>query len=189
MEKFDELQTIWNKQSNNVGKTSAEKLMKKGEAHIKKVRAGHWGTITIISVLAIVLIGYFFWMKAYQKNGLTIGLTLMIVVMIVRVLLEWMSAIRFRSILPDIPLAEFSAKMQLYYEWRKKIHTIFIPIIYTLYMMGFTLLLPSFKANLSHGMYLYCVISGYGFLTLFGLFLIRLLRKEMKLLKFLKGLN
>lgn len=42
METFDELQTIWNKQPNNVGKTSAEELMKKGEAHIRKVRAGHW---------------------------------------------------------------------------------------------------------------------------------------------------
>jgi hypothetical protein len=189
MEIFDELQTIWNKQPNVIGKTSAAELMKKGEAHLKKVRAGHWGTIAIISVLIIVLIWYFVGMKAYRMNGLTIGLTLMIVVMIARVVLEWMSANRFRSIKPDNTLAEFSTKMQQYYAWRKKIHTIFIPIIYILYVIGFTLLLPAFKANLSHGMYLYCVISGYGFLTAFALFLVRILRKEMKLLEFLKGLN
>ena len=189
METFDELQTIWNKQANIVGKASAEELMKKGEAYIKKVRAGHWGTIAIISILVIVLIGYFLWTKAYQMNGLMIGLTLMIVVMIVRVILEWVSANRFRSIRPDISLADFSAKMHWYYAWRKKVHALFIPIIYILYVIGFTLLLPALKANLSHGMYLYCVISGYGFLTLFALFLVRILRKEMKLLEFLKGLT
>lgn len=189
METFDELQTIWNRQPNVIGNTSATELMKRGETHLKKVRAGHWGTIAIISVLIIVLIGYFVGMNAYQVNGLAIGLTLMILVMIARVVLEWMSANRFGSIKPDNSLAEFSAKMQGYYAWRKKIHTVFIPIIYILYVVGFTLLLPAFKANLSHGMYLYCVISGYGFLATFAFFLVRILRKEMKLLDFLKKLN
>lgn len=189
METFDELQTIWNRQPNVMGNTSATELLKKGEAHLKKVRAGHWGTIAIISVLIIVLIGYFIGMKAYQLNGLSIGLTLMIMVMIARVVLEWISANRFGSIKSDNSLAEFSAKMQQYYAWRKKIHTVFIPIIYILYIIGFTLLLPAFKANLSHGMYLYCVISGYGFLTIFAFFLVRILRKEIKLLEFLKALN
>jgi hypothetical protein len=189
METFDELQTIWSKQPNAISKTSAAELIKKGDDHIKKVRAGHWGTILIISTWIIILVGYFVVMKAYEMNDLTIGLTLMIVVMIVRVILEAISANRFRSIRLDNSLVEFSTKMQWFYEWRKRIHTLFIPIIYVLYMTGFTLLLPAFKANLSHGMYVYCVISGYGFLTLFALFLVRILRKEMKVLEFLKGLN
>lgn len=189
MEKFDELQTIWNKQPNVVGNTSALELMKKGEAHLKKVRAGHWGTITTISVLIIVLIAYFIVIKAYQLNDLSIGLTLMIMVMIARIVLEWISANRFGSIKADNSLAEFSTKMHQYYAWRNKIHTVFIPIIYILYIIGFTLLLPAFKANLSHGMYIYCIISGYGFLIVFALFLVRVLRKEMKLLEFLKALS
>lgn len=189
METFDELQTIWNKQPNVVGKTSAAELMKKGEAHVKKVRAGHWGTIGIISVLIIILIGYFISMGAYQMNGLTIGLTLMIVVMAARVVLEWISANRFREIKPDNSLAEFSVKMQQYYAWRKSIHTVFIPVIYILYIIGFTLLLPAFKANLSHGMYVYCLISGYGFLTVFAFLMVRILRNEMKVLEFLRELN
>ncbi len=132
---------------------------------------------------------YFIWMDAHTMNELTIGLTLMTVVMMVRVALEWMSASRFKKINPDQSLTAYSTKMQGYYAWRKKIHTLFIPIIYILYVIGFTFLLPAFKANLSHGMYLYCVISGYGFLAAFALFLIRILRREMKLLEFLRGLN
>lgn len=189
MEAFDELQNLWTRQPDASSKTSASALMKKGEAHLKKVRAGHWGTIVIISALIVVLIGYFIRMKAYQLNGLSTGLTLMILVMIARVTLEVMSANRFGSIKPDNSLAEFSTKMQGYYAWRKKIHTIFIPLIYLLYAVGFTLLLPAFKASLSWGMYLYCVISGYGFLTAFAFFLIRVLRKEMRLLEFLKALD
>ncbi|MBT1706024.1 hypothetical protein, partial [Chryseosolibacter indicus] len=169
--------------------TSAKELMERGEAHLRKVRAGQWGTIVIISLLIIVLITYFIFMKSYLMNGLTIGLTLMIVVMIARVVLEWISARRFVKIRPDSSLAEFSARMQGYYAWRKKIHTVFIPTIYILYVIGFTLLLPAFKTNLSHSMYLYCVISGYGFLTLFAFLLVRILKKEMKLLEFLKGFN
>jgi hypothetical protein len=189
METFDELQNIWNRQPNVIRSTSAKELMKRGEAHLKKVRAGHWGTIAIISVLIFVLIAYFVSMKAYQMNGLTIGLTLMIVMMITRVVLEWMSASRFGSIRADNSLVEYSARMQGYYAWRKKIHTVFIPTIYILYVVGFTLLLPSFEANLSYGMYLYCVLSGYGFLTIFAFLLVRILRKEMKLLEFLKALD
>lgn len=189
MKTFDELQNLWSRQPSVVTNTSAAELMRKGETHLKKVRAGHWGTITIISILIVVLITYFIYMKAYQLNGLSIGLTLMIVMMIVRVVLEGISASRFRSIKPDNSLATFTMKMQAYYTWRKKIHTVFVPVIYILYVVGFTLLLPAFKANLSHGMYLYCVISGYGFLTAFALFLVRILKKEMKLLEFLKALN
>lgn len=189
METFNELQNLWNRQPNATGNTSAAELIKKGDAHLKKVRAGHWGTIVIISILIIVLIWYFISMKAYRLNGLSMGLTLMIVVMIVRIILEGMSANRFRSIKPDNSLSTFAMKMQQYYAWRKKIHTVFIPVIYILYVVGFTMLLPAFKDHLSHGMYLYCLISGYGSLTAFAFFLVRILRKEMKLLEFLCALN
>jgi hypothetical protein len=189
METFDELQTIWNKQPNVIGKTSATELIKKGEGHIKKVRAGQLGTIVILSTLIIVLVTYFIRMGAQKMNGLTVGLSTMIVVIIIRVVLEWLSVNKFKAIRSDKTLEEFSLKMQYYYQWRKKVHTLFIPIIYITYTIGFSLLLPSFKMNLSTGMYWYVVISGYGFLTAFALLMVRILRKEMKLLEFLKGLN
>ncbi len=189
METFDDLQTLWNRQPAVSHPASAADLMKKGEAHVQKIRAGHWSTIAIISALIIVLIGYFVAMRAYQLNGLTIGLTIMISVMTARVWLEGISATRFRRIRPDLPLAEFSHQMQAYYAWRKRVHTVFIPPIYVLYVLGFTALLPTLKVNLSPGMYLYCVISGYSFLLLFAIFLVRILRNERKLLEFLKGLN
>ena len=189
METFDELQTIWRMQPNTVKHTSAADLMQKGEAYLKQLRRGHIGTMVIISILVLVLIGYFIWVKALQNSYLSIGLSLMITVMLARIVLEWVSKQRFNSIALNLSFNDYRASVESYYLWRKKVHTIFIPIIYILYTVGFTLLLPAFKANLSYGMYLYCLISGYGFLIVFAFFMIRLLKKEMQTLDFLRRIN
>jgi hypothetical protein len=188
METFDELQTIWSKQPSTIGKTSSTDLIEKGEAHIRELRAGQLGTIAILTTLIVGLIAYFIKIGAHKMNELTVGLAVMITVIIVRIILELISMSKFKSITPDSSLVEFSSKMLQYYHWRKIIHTVCIPIIYITYIIGFSLLIPSFKANLSYGMYLYVVVSGYGFLTAFALFMVRILRKEMKLLEFLKGM-
>ncbi len=189
MEAFNELQEIWNKQLNSIVNTSAAELMKKGDAYIKKLRNGQIATIAILSILVIGLIAFFLKMGAHKMNELTMGLSIMIAVIVVRVILELISINKLKSIKLDSSLSEFSFKMQRYYQWRKIIHTVCIPIIYFTYIIGFSLLLPSFKANLSYGMYLYVVISGYGFLTAFALVMVRILKREMTLLKFLKGLD
>lgn len=189
METFDELQTIWRMQPKTEKQTSATELMQKGEAYLKQLRRGHIGTMVIISILVLVLIGYFIWVKALQNSYLTIGLSLMITVMLARVVLEWVSKKRFNSIALNLSFNDYRASVESYYLWRKKVHTIFIPIIYVLYTVGFTLLLPAFKANLSYAMYLYCLISGYGFLIVFAFFMIRLLKTEMQTLDFLRRIN
>lgn len=189
METFDELQNVWVKQPNRVTGIAAADLMKRGERQVRAVRAGQVGTMVIISLLICALLGYFFAMNAHRVNGLTVGLTLMISVMIARVGLEAISIRRFRAIRSDDSLQQFSLKMKGYYEWRKKVHVVFIPVIYVLYIVGFTLLLPAFEANLSRGLYLYCLISGYGFLIVFAWFLIRILRKERALLDYLQKLT
>ena len=47
------------------------------------------------------------------------------------------------------------------------------------------LLFPGFNTNLSTAMFWFCVISGSGFLIGFGIFLIHLVRKEIRLLDYL----
>jgi hypothetical protein len=189
MEAFDELQTVWNKQPRPRATISSSQMIAKGEAHIKELQAGHWGTIAILTVLILALTAYFIFMDAHFINELTLGLSIMIVVIIIRVFLEWLSVIKLSAIQFHSAWVIFTHQMQQYYEWRKKVHRVFIPIIYISYIVGFSLLLPTFKDNLSVGMYWYVVISGYGFLTGFALLMIRILRKEMKLLEFLRTVN
>ena len=189
MEKFDDLHNVWGNQSDSKPAISASDLIKKGEAHRKKLKASQFWTIGILSALIIILVGYFIWMGVHKLNGFTIGLAIMICVIIMRVTLEWISVIKFNAIKPDTSLKEFSNKMQQFYSWRKRIHWIFIPIIYILYIVGFTMMLPSFKENLSQGMYVYVIISGYGSLIVFALFIIRFIKREVQLLDYLKKCN
>jgi hypothetical protein len=113
----------------------------------------------------------------------------MIVMLIVRIILEINSTAKLKSIKPDLSLTDYSQKVKTFYEGRKKIHLILTPIIYISYFLGFTMLLPTFKVNFSNGFYLYCLVSGYGFFFVFGYFLIRQIRKELKLIEFLKGIK
>ncbi|NOS91905.1 MAG: hypothetical protein HOP30_08280 [Cyclobacteriaceae bacterium] len=189
MEAFDELQVIWNKQPQPRVAISSNQLMEKGEAHIKELRAGHRGTIVILTILIAALVTYFIFIKAHLFNELTLGLSIMIGVIIVRVLIEWISVRKFNAIQYDRSLVAFTQLMQQYYAWRKKVHRVFIPVIYISYIIGFSLLVPIFQENLSTGMFWYVVISGYGFLTGFAFLMVRILRKERKLLKFLTGMN
>ena len=188
MEKFDDLHNVWGNQWDPMPAISASDLIKKGEAHRKKLKASQFWTIGILSALIIILVGYFIWVGVHKLNGFTIGLTIMICVIIMRVTLEWISVIKFNAIKPDTSLKEFSNKMQQFYSWRKRIHWIFIPI-YILYIIGFTMMLPSFKENLSQGMYVYVIISGYGSLIVFALFIISFIKREVKLLDYLKKCN
>ncbi len=189
MEAFDELQTIWNKQPQPRVVTSSAQLMEKGEAHMKELRAGHRGTIAILTVLIATLVAYFIFIGAHLLNELTLGLSIMIGVIIVRVLLEWMSVRKFNAIRYHHSVVDFTEKMRHYYAWRKRVQRIFIPVIYISYTVGFSLLLPTFEANLSRGMFWYVVISGYGFLTGFAFLMVRILRQERRLLDFLTSMN
>ena len=109
--------------------------------------------------------------------------------LVLRIILEINSAHKFRKIKPDLSLIIYSKKIKEFYEWRKKIHLILTPIIYISYFAGFTMLLPTFKTNLSYGFFIYCLISGYGFFIIFGYFIIRQIKKELKLIEFLKEIN
>ena len=63
-----------------------------------------------------------------------------------------------------------------------------VRLIYISYIVGFILLLPLFKENLSHGLYLYIVITGFGSLIILALFVARQIRKETEVLNLLKNI-
>lgn len=113
----------------------------------------------------------------------------MITMLLFRVVLEWISVKKLENLKTDATLIEYSKLASQFYQWRKKIHYICTPIIYLTYVAGFTFLLPVFKENLSRGFYLYIVISGFGFLLIFGLFMVRIIKREIQLLDFLKNIS
>lgn len=189
MTDFNNIQEIWNLQKDAKPEKNALELIAQAEKHSKTIKQNHIWTIGIISFTVLILICYFVWTKSYQFNSLTFGLSLMISMLVFRIILEINSGVKFRRITPDLSLIDYSKKVKDFYEWRKKIHVILTPIIYISYFIGFTMLLPAFKANFSDGFFIYYLVSGYGFFLIFGYFLTKQIRKELQLIEFLKGIN
>ncbi len=188
MENFDELQSLWNQQAGSRTSITASALIRKAESNIKKLKTGQAWTIAVLATLSTILTGYFVWIGAYRFNILAVGLGVMIGVILLRILLEWISVNKLKKIKPDSSMIEFGSRMADFYAWRRRIHFIFIPIIYICYIAGFAALLPSFKQNLSYGMYLYVIISGFVSLLVLAVFIGKQIKKETKILILLKSI-
>lgn len=185
MEKFKELQSIWNQQAVIQPKLDTEEIKTKSFQKIKAQKLKHFWTIGILSTLIFVLILFY---KLIYNNEITSkvkGLELMILVIVIRIILEIVSAILFQKIDFTTSFKNHTDQLVTYFKFRKTIHFIFTPIIYLLYIVGFYLLLPLFKTNLSEGFYLYVLISGVVFLTLFSMQLFKIIRKDLNDLKYL----
>jgi hypothetical protein len=189
MRTFDDIQSIWNQQSETKSSPSGDSIILKAEKQIKKIKRNHYWTIGIISFTAMILIYYYIWTGAYRLNALSIGLTIMILMLLFRIVLEWISVKKFRKIPRSLSLLEYGKQTKSFYEWRKKVHLVLTPIIYFSYTIGFTSLLPVFKENFSYGFFMYCVVSGYGFLITFGYFVIKQIKRELNLLIFLRDIT
>jgi len=187
MEKFKELQSSWNQQAVIEPKLDTEEIKTKSFQKIKAQKVKHFWTIGILSTLIFILI---FFYKLIYNDEITSkikGLELMIFVIVIRIILEIVSAMLFQKIDFTTSFKNHTDQLVTYFKFRKTIHFIFTPIIYLLYIVGFYLLLPLFKTNLSHGFYLYVIVSGIAFLTLFNLQLFKIIRKDLNDLKFLQN--
>lgn len=187
MEKFEELQSIWNQQSDSVPKLNSNEIIAEANQNIKSIRAQHFWTIGILSATVIVLLYYFFWINNDSIAEQIMGLKLMIFVLIVRILVEIVSIIHFKKLDFMTNFKNHTQQLLSFYKLRKVIHFILTPIIYFTYCFGFITLLPLFKANLSAGFYLYILISGISFLIVFSYFLITAIKQDLSNLNFLKN--
>ena len=188
MEKFEELQTIWNQQSDLNPTQNSSQIIKLAEQKSKIITVKHFWTIGILSMLAFVLIAYYIWACDYESMGFifTLGLRTMILVIIIRIILEIVSVIKFKKINFNDDFKNHTLRLKKFYTLRKTIHYVLTPIIYLLYILGFTALIPQFKHSFSNGMFLYIIISGFGFLIFFSFFMIKEIKKDIVNLNFLK---
>lgn len=186
MEKFSEIQSIWNQQQPAMPQTSSEAIATKSLQKIKEQRAKHYWTIGLLTALMIVLIYFYNFIYVDVLAYKIKGLALMILVMAARCLLEIVCIVKFRRIDFSTSLKSYSHQLIIYYKLRKAVHFFFTPVVYLLYVIGFISLLPLFKENLSKGFYIYVLVSGFGFLTFFSFLLFRIMKKDLADLRFLQ---
>jgi len=189
MKTFENLQDIWNAQSISNNKKTTGELITIAEKHAKKIKSNHMGTLLIIGFTTLILIAYFLWIGSHSFSLFTLGLGLMIASMLIRIMIEGISIRKFNLIKTELPLLEYSKKATHFYDWRKKIHFVVTPIIYLVYTLGFSMMIPTLREEFSTPFFIYLLVSGYGFLFGFAFFLRKKLKNEMEILEFLKNIQ
>lgn len=140
----------------------------------------------ILVVTVIMLLAFFYHVSAMKNTRLTGGLCLMIGSLLLRIGVEFFSNAQLKSFTPTLQAEEFGRKISAYYRSRFFIHTLLTPFLFIGYIIGFLILLPSFKANLSAGFYSYILFSAGASFVFLALLILIQTRKELQMIRQMK---
>ncbi|WP_350284140.1 hypothetical protein [uncultured Croceitalea sp.] len=183
---FNALQSQWKNQKNlEPGDDDYELVTKR----LKQLRQDQWITKLVLFGTLVVLAFFFIYVSAFKNSTMTIGLSLMMGSLALRILIEFYSTKKLKSIGTFVSVHVFKAKLVNYYKARTKTHYVVSPLIVMAYIAGFMMMLPLFKMNLSPGFYLYIVISAIVVLLVLGAFILKKVRQELRDLKTLQQLE
>jgi hypothetical protein len=187
MTNFDDIQDTWNLQNGpEISSSQPEELILLAEKNTEKIKAKQIWTVVILGASIFFFSWYSLVYVGFRFSWFHAGLALMFISLLLRLIIEYRSYISFRSIDIRSDFTNYTKRITEFYRRRMKIHYLLTPIMGGAYISGFMLLLPVFKKSFSTGFYWYIVISGWILLILFTAMLIRQIKKEMKLLDFLK---
>lgn len=183
---FEKLSQNWQNQDNSKQHMSAKDIISKAQSQTQTLKLKKWWTIGILGFTCLILVFFFINIGAYKNWNESLGLSLMIVMLLLRVAIEWVSKQHLQDIDQTLDFQTYVEKHQTYYKNRKWIHFVLTPIIYLAYCGGFVAMLPVFKTQLSAGFYLYILISGVFVFIGLALFIGFHIKKELQALQFLK---
>lgn len=184
MTSFEQIQDLWSNQPGG-NQPGADAIIQQARLHTKTIKQKHKGTILILSVTAIVVAVYFTSYFSSTLNQPMAGVLLMLLSLLVRIAAEGISYRRFTGISITAHLQEYTRQAAMFYGFRKKILFLLTPLVLILYTAGFLLLLPAVKENVSHGFYIYILLSGSCFAVFISWLIIRQTKKEIQLLQYL----
>ncbi|HDZ04495.1 hypothetical protein LCGC14_0079010 [marine sediment metagenome] len=180
MNNFEELQNKWQNQSGTSATDNGfETLLHSVKSIENKQRIGN----IVLTITIIILASFLIYVSGYKSNTFLLGISLMIGSLVVRIAIELYSLKKLRSINFSKDSSTFKSDLTNYYSFRKYIHYLVTPLALMIYAIGFVILLPLFKATLSHGFYLYILFSSIVFLLIFCVFIYKQIKSELSKLK------
>ncbi|MDP5060423.1 MAG: hypothetical protein NWP64_00750 [Maribacter sp.] len=180
MNNFEDLQNNWQNQTTVSATEDGFKALLKGVKSIEqKQRTGN----IVQTITIIILVAFLIYVSGYKSETFMLGIGLMIGSLVVRIAIEMYSLKKLRSISFSNESNTFQNDLTSYYSFRKYTHYLITPLALVIYTVGFIILLPLFKASLSHGFYLYILCSSVVFLVVFSIFIYKQIRKELSKLK------
>lgn len=137
----------------------------------------------VLGITVLVLIGFFFYISAYKNNQVFLGLGIMIVSLLLRISFEFSSIMKKFNLPADKDMKSYRHQLIHFYKRRKYLHFIVTPILFASYIIGFIMLLPSFKQALSHGFYTYIFMSSWIIFIALAILIGFQIRKELVVLQ------
>ncbi|MFL0352928.1 hypothetical protein [Xanthomarina sp. GH4-25] len=184
MTEFKDLKSKWEQQPQvETPKNGSKDIFKKINFLKKKQRITNF----VLLVTVLILIGFSFYIDAYNNVLVSFALFLMIGSLMIRVIIEHLSIKKLNQLDVTTNVTTFNTLMATYYKKRIKTHYIATPIILILYIIGFVILLPFFKENLSYGFYMYIIISSMCIFLILIVFIGKQIKKELTSLKQIKN--
>lgn len=180
MTNFEDLKSQWENQPNPETPNDGYKDIIKKVNFIKNKQLI---TNIVLGLTTLVLTSFFFYIKAYKNGIVSFSLLLMIAALLTRILIENLSTKRLKNINVTLETVAFKQKMIDYYKKRIKTHYVITPIIVVLYIVGFVMLLPFFKQELSNGFYTYIKVSAVVIFVVLTVFIRKQILKEIKILQ------
>lgn len=180
MKNFDQMKQQWSKRPVPPRPEQGHQLVVE---QFKKLRRNQIVAQVVLGVTVMVLVFFFFYISAYNYTPVYLGLGIMVGCMLIRIGLELSSTLRKNKLPVQEDMLTYNAMLVTYYNKRKLIHLLFTPVLFTGYIFGFILLLPSFKASLSTGFYTYIVVSSIAVFTGLAWLIIGQIRRELRILR------
>lgn len=179
MKTFEEIQSSWKQKEQKIDQSLLNQLPSK----IAKVKAKKQITIIVLIITVAIIIGYFLWIGFQAPFIFMIGLVMMMISLLTRLLLEWKSIKTLSQIPLDYSFYENHQNLTSYYKSRLQIHQIITPVLLIIYWIGFVLLLPTLKDNLTSFWFHYVWISSIPIAIVMIVFIAYHIRKELKTLQ------
>ena len=174
-DEFDELKDQWKsaKKSHNPA-SDAGALIEAASAKRQSSQRFHYGNVVVLTIV-LVVVGYFFlYLFPFQEVLSKTGVAIMLGGLIVRILLELVSARRFKAINLADTTTDTTNQMVRFYRLRRLIHGPVTITIVTLYVIGLLMLTPEFLKHIGKIIYLFD-----GLFMISGIVIIFLIRKSI----------
>lgn len=182
MKTFEEIQNSWSQNKEPID----EVLLSTISNSVHDLKQKNRITIAVLIATVAVLVIYLIWVGYTAPMSFYVGLFLMVISISYRVIAELISTQELSQIALDNSYHNHKNAIEKYYRSRLMLHKVFTPIILVVYWIGFIMLIPTFKENLSNFWFNYTWISSIPIAIAMIFFIRYYINKEQVILHKLK---
>lgn len=180
MSNFDTIKQQWSQREiPTPNENGFKSIIEKSNSIRSKQRTGQF----VLGITVLVLMAFFYYISAHKNSQVFLGLGIMIGSLLLRIGIEFTSIIKKTHLPADRDVKSYTKKLIVFYKRRKYIHFIITPFLFLSYILGFLMLLPSFKTEFSTGFYTYILVSSTVVFIALAVLIGYQIRKELRLLK------